>query len=157
MLIFASMGTTISSEEHPLVECNCLFVLVFKDLPQNRFYCSQKLFMQHAQVCGFGLGTFKIMNRSIYIVMHFSIFQLKEGFKDCCLEDNGRKSRSWQLYECSTAWQVPSQREMYSVPYMANIFQFWVENYCSVQRRNAAVGDETMQDWWVFLQYKTGS
>jgi hypothetical protein len=66
----------------------------------------------HATCVGMRLWTWDLQNNNEqkHIVMHFSIFQLKEGFKDCCLEDNGRKSRSWQLYECSTAWQVPSQR-----------------------------------------------
>ncbi len=69
----------------------------------------------------------------------------------------GRKCRNWQFYECSLAWQVPPQHEMSSASYMANILKFWGENYCSVQRRNATVHDETMQDWWVFLQYKLGA
>jgi hypothetical protein len=67
-----------------------------------------------------------------------------------------RKCGTWQFYECSLAWQVPPQREMYGVYYMANILKFWAENYCSVERRNATVGDATRQDWWVFLQHKLG-
>jgi hypothetical protein len=44
---FASMGTTIALKN--IIGGMQLFVvLVFKDLPQNRFYCSHKLFMQHA-------------------------------------------------------------------------------------------------------------
>jgi hypothetical protein len=35
-----------------------------------------------------------------------------------------------QFYECSLAWQVPPQCEMYR--YMANILKFGAENYCSV-------------------------
>jgi hypothetical protein len=52
------MGTTIALKN--IIGGMQLFVdLVFKDLPQNRFYCSHKLFRQHAWVCGFGLGPSK--------------------------------------------------------------------------------------------------
>jgi hypothetical protein len=83
------------------------------------------------------------------------MFQLDEGVKDFCLEED--KAENVGLGNSMNVVQVPAHRQMYSAYSIANILEFWAENYCSVYRRNAPVGDETMQDWWVSLQYKLGA